>query len=347
MSSEEYQLLRSSILLATVFAAAKQLEDPQPTTVNLHDVYGWQRMESSKSAKRVRAALTHWATTLTRGGTDDRLLAVVVGEFSAAGLETLVVRSSPSSSQLDARDVHAHNPTDADLSALESTLVSFLDKDHKFAKDIDRARTTPFNKYAGEVLAAIQIASRLRPAYPGIGHALQGYVVVHCLPKLTLRVSSFACLFPDLYPKLANAWAPSPDEFSADVKITAPPDLLTAAFRSSDPAPLTAANAAAWWRLLCQVAHLLVRFVKGAATEPNIAEIVHACTLLQDLVKFAPSSLWASHSLDLLLIPKVNEGSEEREKIEDEEMRDGNVTDAADTLLGTSPDIRPTTVKTN
>jgi hypothetical protein len=48
-----------------------------------------------------------------------------------------------------------------------------------------------------------------------------------------------------------------------------------------------------------------------------------------------------------VLIPKVNEGSEEREKMGDEEMRDGNVTDAADTLLGTSPDIRPTTVKTN
>jgi hypothetical protein len=89
MSSEEYQLLRTSILLATVFATAKQLEDPQPTTVNLHE-------ESSKSAKRVRAALTHWATTLTRGGTDDRLLAVVVGEFSATGLETLVVRRSDS-----------------------------------------------------------------------------------------------------------------------------------------------------------------------------------------------------------------------------------------------------------
>jgi hypothetical protein len=129
-------------------------------------------------------------------------------------------------------------------------------------------------------------------------HALQCYVVVHCLPKLTLRASSFARLFPNLYPKLATAWVPWPDEFTTDAnaKITAPPDLLTAAFRSSDPAPLTATNAAAWWRLLCQVAHLLVSFVQGAATEPNIAEIVHACTLLQDLVKFVPFSLWPSHS---------------------------------------------------
>ncbi|KAJ7809383.1 hypothetical protein B0H14DRAFT_3881013 [Mycena olivaceomarginata] len=63
-------------------------------------------------------------------------------------------------------------------------------------------------------------------------------------------------------------------------------------------------------------------------------------TLLQDLVKFAPSSLWASHSLDLLLIPKVNEGSEEREKMGDEEMQDGNVTDTADTLLDARPHSR-------
>jgi hypothetical protein len=35
-----------------------------------------------------------------------------------------------------------------------------------------------------------------------------------------------------------------------------------------------------------------------------------------------------------VLVPQVNEGSEEREKIEDEEMRDGNVTDASDSLSG-------------
>ncbi|KAJ7862631.1 hypothetical protein B0H14DRAFT_3863098 [Mycena olivaceomarginata] len=198
----------------------------------------------------------------------------------------------------------------------ESTLVSFLNKDHKFEKDIDIAHNTPFNKYAGEVdLAAIQTASRLHPTNPEMEHSLH-----------------FVRLFPDLYPKLASAWAPSPDEFSADVKITAPPKVLTTAFGSGDPALFTAANSVIWWKFLCAVAQDLLNFVKRL--DYNIKEIVYTCTLLQDLIKFTPSSLWASHSLDLLLVPQVNEGSEEREKIEDEEMRDGNVTDASDSLSG-------------
>ncbi|KAJ7367654.1 hypothetical protein DFH08DRAFT_946635 [Mycena albidolilacea] len=207
------------------------------------------------------------------------------------------------------------DPTDVNLSTLESTLVSFLNKDHK--------RT-------------IQTASRLHPTNPEMEHALQCYVVVHRLPKLTLRASSFVRLFPDLYPKLANAWAPSP---SADVKITAPPEVLTTAFGSGDPALFTAANSVIWWKFLCAVAQDLLNFVKGP--DYNIKEIVYTCTLAQDLIKFTPSSLtpsslWASHSLDLptVLVPQVNEGSEEWEKIEDEEMRDGNVTDASDSLSG-------------